>query len=125
MAPTVNPELKNGFAELVVLDKVTPVSKIVVGDVVIAWSKGDRNSSICKRVVAKAGDTIVDKNRVLTIPRGHVWLQGDNASNSVDSRTYGPVPLGLVMGRVMCSLYPRPRFIPNSLDFQPDGYQPL
>ena len=29
-----------------------------------------------------------------------MWLVGDNAENSTDSRTYGPVPYGLVQGRV-------------------------
>jgi inner membrane protease subunit 1 len=40
------------------------------------------------------------------VPRGHVWLQGDNVGKSVDSRTFGPVPVGLVRGRVLCKLWP-------------------
>ena len=35
------------------------------------------------------------------IPKGHVWLVGDNLSNSTDSRTYGPVPLAIVKGQVL------------------------
>ena len=37
----------------------------------------------------------------IRIPKGSVWLAGDNMSNSTDSRTYGPVPLALVKGRVL------------------------
>ena len=35
------------------------------------------------------------------VPKGHVWLQGDNATNSTDSRNYGPVPVALIRGRVI------------------------
>lgn len=42
----------------------------------------------------------------LTIPKGHVWLAGDNTANSTDSRTYGPVPQALIKGRVFYKLWP-------------------
>jgi inner membrane protease subunit 1 len=35
------------------------------------------------------------------VPKGHVWLAGDNMSNSTDSRMYGPVPLAIVKGKVL------------------------
>lgn len=31
---------------------------------------------------------------------GHVWIQGDNVYASYDSRHFGPVPYGLVQGKV-------------------------
>lgn len=41
------------------------------------------------------------------MPRGHVWLEGDNVDASSDSRIYGPVPeatlKGRVLARVVCS----------------------
>jgi len=36
----------------------------------------------------------------LQVPPGHVWLEGDNPKESLDSRYYGPVPLALIQGRV-------------------------
>ncbi len=33
-------------------------------------------------------------------------MQGDNSNCSVDSRSFGPVPLGLVMGRVRLRVWP-------------------
>eukprot|EP00967_Tisochrysis_lutea_P013357 scaffold14924_cov19-Tisochrysis_lutea.AAC.1 len=38
------------------------------------------------------------------VPKGHVWLQGDNLLHSRDSREYGPIPLALVKGRVLYQL---------------------
>ncbi len=35
------------------------------------------------------------------VPTGHVWIQGDNLTHSLDSRQYGPVPLAMVRGRVL------------------------
>ncbi|TSM20269.1 Mitochondrial inner membrane protease subunit 1 [Bagarius yarrelli] len=43
---------------------------------------------------------------LVAVPRGHVWLEGDNLQNSTDSRSYGPVPYGLIRGRVCFKLWP-------------------
>ena len=37
---------------------------------------------------------------VLQIPKGYVWLEGDNKGNSTDSREYGPVPYVLLRSKV-------------------------
>lgn len=46
------------------------------------------------------------QSTTIIVPRGHVWLEGDNYQQSYDSRMYGPVPMGLVNGRVICRLWP-------------------
>ncbi|TKY89445.1 hypothetical protein EX895_001976 [Sporisorium graminicola] len=53
----------------------------------------------------------------ITVPLGHVWLAGENMANSTDSRHYGPVPLGMVRGKVLARVYPNPRWLSNSLTF--------
>ena len=40
------------------------------------------------------------------VPCGHVWLEGDNKGRSRDSRDFGPVPYGLLRGRVICRVWP-------------------
>ena len=41
------------------------------------------------------------QDKYIRIPKGYVWLAGDNMSNSTDSREYGPVPVGLIKGKVL------------------------
>lgn len=48
------------------------------------------------------------RSKVIIVPKGHLWLEGDNSENSIDSRTYGPVPMGLVQSRAAARLYPDP-----------------
>ena len=40
------------------------------------------------------------------VPAGHVWIEGDNPTHSLDSRQYGPVPLALIRGRVLVQVWP-------------------
>jgi len=37
----------------------------------------------------------------VVVPAGHVLVMGDNRSRSIDSRDYGAVDLGDVVGRVI------------------------
>lgn len=69
---------------------------------------------ICKRITAVAQDIIPSPrhypkpqsklDNFIQVPIGHVYLEGDNPYNSTDSRTYGPVPVGLIKGKVICKL---------------------
>lgn len=40
------------------------------------------------------------------VPPGHCWITGDNLVMSRDSRTFGPVPLALVQGKVVSKVLP-------------------
>lgn len=45
-------------------------------------------------------------NRTPQIPRGHIWVEGDNGPNSNDSNSFGSVPAGLLEAVVTHKLYP-------------------
>jgi inner membrane protease subunit 1 len=81
------------------------------GDVITAISPLDPHMYISKRIVGLPGDVVcvdptVTGGTFTQVPKGHVWLSGDNSANSTDSRYYGSVPIGLIQGRLVCRLWP-------------------
>ena len=93
------------------------------GDIVIAEVGGEK---LVKRVIAEGGDriTITQRGGVAVngewldetytsgqrtigrsvnaeIPKGRVWIMGDNRDESSDSRDFGSVPLTDIMGKVI------------------------
>ena len=42
--------------------------------------------------VATDGQVPMTQRQVWRVPDGHVWIEGDNSVDSVDSREYGAVP---------------------------------
>ncbi|KAI8460303.1 mitochondrial inner membrane peptidase complex catalytic subunit [Phakopsora pachyrhizi] len=84
--PLSSSDLKNQLSRGDLVDFVSPLNHSVLA---------------CKRIIGLPGDCILadprdPANSTVIVPTGHLWLCGDNYSMSVDSRTYGPVPLGLV-----------------------------
>jgi inner membrane protease subunit 1 len=87
--------------------KLRPES-IARGDLVTLRSPLDPFRTVCKRVIGLAGDVIcVDPTGAMApstehvmVPKGHVWLSGDNAAMSRDSREYGPVSTALIQGKL-------------------------
>jgi len=116
MRPTLNNE-SNG--DVVITEHVSSRNgQLKRGDIVIAKCPSNPNTMICKRIAAMAGDIVPrppginpgSPDQHLKIPNGHLWLVGDNKENSTDSRTYGPVPYGLVRGRVCFKVWPFAEF---------------
>ncbi|KAL8453022.1 hypothetical protein Emag_002108 [Eimeria magna] len=84
------------------------------GEVVLAHSPEDA-CVVCKRIVAVGDDIFIpdppaeaafEPQSIVVVPKNHVWLQGDNASMSHDSRNYGSVSEALLCGRVVCKIWP-------------------
>ncbi|KAH9486749.1 Mitochondrial inner membrane protease subunit 1 [Psilocybe cubensis] len=103
--------------EIVIEDFITYrlfPDKMKRGDLLIVRSPIEPTKVICKRLIGLPGDIVcVDPSGVVypstehvVVPKGHVWISGDNALASRDSRMYGPVPIGLVKGRVFARVWP-------------------
>jgi len=94
------------------------------------------SETFIKRVVAVGGDTIAIRNghavrngreakepfiadcgggsdcnfpHAITVPKGYVFMMGDNRGESDDSRFWGPVPVSWVIGRALVTYWPPDR----------------
>jgi signal peptidase I len=104
------------------------------GDILVFESVEGGSEDLIKRVVAVPGDTIaVRRGKVVlngerqrepyvnkkfpdrsfspptTIPKGHVFVMGDNRANSRDSRFFGPVPKEKIEGEAFLRFWPPDR----------------
>jgi len=124
MKPTLNPEwglYGSGRAtsrDWLLIKRVRNHRSELKEDAIVVFvSPEEPKTTAIKRVKALPGHvyqpTRMDMNGTpfkppaRSIPRGHIWVEGDNQASSVDSNNYGPIPMGLVQGKAVCVLYPK------------------
>ena len=84
----------------------------IKGEVVMARNPFKPGHTVIKRVIntegeiAKFWSSTLDKMVEVEVPKGHIWIEGDNKENSKDSRHIGPISLSLVEGIARYRVYP-------------------
>ncbi|KAH7883768.1 LexA/Signal peptidase [Phlebopus sp. FC_14] len=114
MLPTLETE-GEVLIESIITHRLAPLAR---GEIVSLKSPYDPNKFICKRVIGLPGDIVcVDPTGLaapsmehVVVPKGHVWIAGDNLALSTDSRDYGPVAMALIRGRIVARIFPFSRF---------------
>lgn len=120
MSPTLSPSYSSARSRdrVLVLKRASPLthvrSNVQRGDIVTFGKPHEPDGQSVKRVIGLAGDVIwrdirrVGKERdnggqnasrmgmtmlppVVKVPIGHVWVEGDNWRESLDSNDFGPV----------------------------------
>ncbi|XP_054780251.1 uncharacterized protein LOC129287976 [Prosopis cineraria] len=116
MSPTFNPKtsslMGNIYDDYVLVEKFCLGNyRFSRGDVVVFRSPLNHKETHIKRIVALPGEWFGAQRNydVLKVPEGHCWVEGDNAASSLDSNSFGPIPLGLVGGRVTHIVWPPQR----------------
>ncbi|XP_044476204.1 mitochondrial inner membrane protease subunit 2-like [Mangifera indica] len=116
MSPTFNPGSNSFggslFDDYVLVEKFClDKYKFSRGDVIVFRSPWNHKEKHVKRIIGLPGDWIGTHSSydAVKVPDGHCWVEGDNLSSSMDSRSVGPIPLGLVQGRVTHIVWPPQR----------------
>lgn len=103
------------------------------GDIAVFQSVEDEEQTLIKRVVGVRRDKVQVRQGTLyvndvaqeepylneqmsrvnyapiRIPKGYVFVMGDNRNNSADSRVFGPLPLENVEGKAFARFWPLPK----------------
>ncbi|KAL9262699.1 Mitochondrial inner membrane protease subunit 2-like protein [Drosera capensis] len=119
MSPTLNPVAGEGESFLgFSSDDYVLVEKFCLrkyqfshGDVIVFSSPHNHKEKNIKRIIGLPGDwlRLSSSRDTVKVPEGHCWVEGDNAASSFDSRSFGPIPLGLAHGRATHVLWPPQR----------------
>mmetsp|Transcript_3169 Transcript_3169/g.6551 ORF Transcript_3169/g.6551 Transcript_3169/m.6551 type:complete len:145 (-) Transcript_3169:65-499(-) len=106
VGPSMQPTL-NDAGDVIIIDKITPrIRGYRKDDVVLLKSPINPKNIMCKRIVAGPGEVVKQGGEFFLVPPGHIWVEGDNKDQSMDSREFGPVSLGLLAGKVTSRVWP-------------------
>lgn len=115
MQPSLNPDSSKSN-DYVFLSRFNMQDySIHKGEIVSCLSPKNRKHMIIKRVTGLEGDIMrstrdIEKKRYFKVPEGHCWIEGDHTGFSLDSNTFGPIPVGLIVAKAKCIVWPPERW---------------
>ncbi|KTW30974.1 endopeptidase catalytic subunit [Pneumocystis jirovecii RU7] len=114
MQPTLNPHVNGLWNDWVLLwrwglHRRDGTLAIERGQVVMVRSPVEPEAYLAKRVIAVEGDVVQTRSRAsvrVKIPKGYIWIEGDEGFRSCDSNTYGAIPTALVEAEITHIIWP-------------------
>ncbi|KAI0024527.1 LexA/Signal peptidase [Xylariomycetidae sp. FL0641] len=85
---------------------------VAVGDCVLYTIPVEPAEEGVKRVLGMPGDYVLLNSpgdgpacrNMIQVPKGHVYIVGDNLPWSRDSRDFGPLPMALIKGKIIAKI---------------------
>ncbi|CAB0033937.1 unnamed protein product [Trichogramma brassicae] len=127
MQPALNPDIQQ--EDYVFLNRwVVRDKNIKRGDIVTFKSPKYPHQKLIKRVIGLSGDvihTLGYRKNVLEIPESQCWVEGDHTGHSMDSNTFGPIPLDNITAKATFIVWPPGRWQNLDNNYVPDNRLPL
>uniref|UniRef100_A0A913HDE5 IMP2-like protein n=2 Tax=Strongyloides stercoralis TaxID=6248 RepID=A0A913HDE5_STRER len=104
---SMEPTISSG--DIVLGERLTiKFGKLKINDIVALISPNDSNTLLCKRITHKEFEKVENYSLFYKtiLPKGFIFVQGDNRQQSSDSRHFGPVPEGLVEVKLTFRIWP-------------------
>jgi inner membrane protease subunit 1 len=101
----------NAFGDIVIVEKISKslgFFKPIKGEIICLTNPVNENMSLCKRIIYLEGEFVkLSNGNEYIVPKNHIWVEGDNKDNSLDSRKFGAIPLQLIQGRIYYQIWPK------------------
>lgn len=112
MQPVLNPDLKERHADYVYLNTWSAKTRqIQRGEIVTFVSPRNPDEALIKRIIGLEGDCVrTNRDKMVFIPKGHCWVEGENRSRSLDSNSFGAISMGLIQGKASHIVWPPHRW---------------
>ena len=97
------------FGEIVIMEKISQrFNWLKNGDIVCVLNPTDPGMKLCKRIICSENEVhrTAKYDHLVKIPKNHIWVEGDNKYNSLDSRKFGPITKNLVKGKIVFRIRP-------------------